>query len=92
MKVETTDLLMDSMWSVREKEEPKVTPRSAFAYCCISSVACLLRVKMARLSDMSLCFQKKRQGINIRKVQVHFGFVSYLPGHKLQRQRQERQN
>lgn len=88
-----TSLLMDSMWAVREREEPKLTPRAVFAYGHINFIACLLSDD--GLSDLSLCFQKKkkkRQWINKRNVQLHFCFLSYLPNPKLQRQRWERQN
>lgn len=80
------DLQMDSMWDVREREEPTVTPRSALALGHIISIPCLLRVAVACLPYLSLASRKKkRHRINRRKVQVHFCFLGYQPRHKLQR-------
>lgn len=59
LEVEVPSLLMDSTWAVREREEPKLTPRAVFAYDHIRFIVSLLSVDGP--SDLSLCFQEKKK-------------------------------
>lgn len=69
---------MDSMWAVREREEPKLTPRAVFAYGHINFIACLLSDD--GLSNLSLCFQeKKKKAMNKQEERPAALLLSKLP-------------